>query len=347
MTDMAPEGLPKFTVVIPLYNGREYILRSVTSVLSQSYTNYEIVVVDDGSVDNGGDIMLECEDPRLRLVRQENRGVCVARNRGIAEGKGEYIAFLDADDEWYPNHLETLVSLINEYGEGGIYSTGYRMSYEVGSSSVEVFVDSGGESYSVVRDPFRLWCIRQVNNSSNSAVRKDILHEVGLYKEGEDAGEDLDLWIRICARRPLVISPVVTSIFHQTGTTGKARFDNLIQYSLPVISAGRFLQGEQEGLAINPRSVRKYIRRHVGDVFWSYISLDVREPLKTALGNSDVKTLAPVYYWLAHAPLIWPLLRVSALMYRLLHSRLALRLRGGTKRKRGVVTRLVKHRTTS
>ena len=91
---------PLITVIIPLYNGEKYIRRSVESVLAQTYIHFELIVVDDGSTDSGGDVVKQIYDPRLHLKHQINMGVSAARNKGIAEGKGKYFAFLDADDEW-------------------------------------------------------------------------------------------------------------------------------------------------------------------------------------------------------------------------------------------------------
>ncbi|NLB79493.1 MAG: glycosyltransferase family 2 protein, partial [Clostridiaceae bacterium] len=117
---------PKVSVVIPLYNKAPYIMRSLRSVLAQSYQNFEIVVVDDGSTDGGGDIVLSVGDPCIRLIRQENGGVSAARNRGIQEAKADLIAFLDADDEWKPSFLELILDMYSNYPDAGLYGTCYE-----------------------------------------------------------------------------------------------------------------------------------------------------------------------------------------------------------------------------
>ena len=182
-----------FSIVIPVYNAERYLRRCIESILSQSHADYEAIFVDDGSTDRSAEIIGSFGDPRIRLLRQTNRGVSAARNLAIAKSRNAVIVFLDADDEWYPNHLGTLASLIGRYEKGGIYSTGYRMEYEDGSAPLEVFVDTGNAPYSVVRDPFRLWSVKQVNHCSNSAVRKSVLDEVGGFKEGKARAR-----IRIC-----------------------------------------------------------------------------------------------------------------------------------------------------
>lgn len=98
---------PKFSVVIPLYNSEEYIKSTIDSVLAQTERNFEIIIVDDGSpCKQGADIVRSYSDSRIRLIEQSNRGLPEARNRGIKESKGEFIAFLDGDDQWYPFHLK-------------------------------------------------------------------------------------------------------------------------------------------------------------------------------------------------------------------------------------------------
>lgn len=104
---MEPES--KVGIVIPLYNKGTLVRRALNSVLNQTYQNFEVVVVDDGSTDEGPDVVRECSDPRVRLIRQANAGPGAARNRGVQETHAPYLAFLDADDEWMPLFLEVYV----------------------------------------------------------------------------------------------------------------------------------------------------------------------------------------------------------------------------------------------
>ena len=114
------------SVVIPLYNKKESVAHTLKCVLMQTYQDFEVVVVDDGSTDGSAEIVEGVDDGRIRLIRQENGGVSAARNRGIKEAKREYVAFLDADDEWKPEHLQTLVGLMEKYPQCGAYSTNYE-----------------------------------------------------------------------------------------------------------------------------------------------------------------------------------------------------------------------------
>ena len=108
------------SVVIPLYNKERYIARAIQSALGQTYGDFELIVVDDGSTDGSVDIVSQFADTRLRLINQANAGVGAARNRGIKDAKYELITFLDADDEWMPDFLETVLELREEFPEASL-----------------------------------------------------------------------------------------------------------------------------------------------------------------------------------------------------------------------------------
>ena len=119
---------PGVSVVIPLFNQAAYIDRSIASVLAQEREPEQVVVVDDGSTDDGAARVEALDDPRIKLVRQANTGVSAARNRGIGESSHEMVAFLDADDEWLPGHLQSLVELAGKYPAAGLLANGFRVT---------------------------------------------------------------------------------------------------------------------------------------------------------------------------------------------------------------------------
>ena len=118
------------SIVIPLWNKAPYVGRCLDSVAAQTYRDFEAVVVDDGSTDDGPERVAAYADGRIRLVRQPNGGVAVARNRGVSEARGEWVAFLDADDEWAPDHLATLVDLMARYPHCGMVSASYWLHHD-------------------------------------------------------------------------------------------------------------------------------------------------------------------------------------------------------------------------
>jgi glycosyltransferase involved in cell wall biosynthesis len=113
------------TVVIPLYNKSHTIVNTLNSVLNQSFTNFELVIVNDGSTDNSIEIIENYfHDIRIKVINQSNEGVSAARNRGVKEAKYNYIAFLDGDDEWFPEYLNTIKKMIESFPHAGLYLTG-------------------------------------------------------------------------------------------------------------------------------------------------------------------------------------------------------------------------------
>ncbi len=121
-----------FSVIIPLYNKAPYVAKAVESVLVQTFTEYELVVVDDGSKDDSAEIAAKAieNQPNCRLIRQKNAGVSAARNNGVAASQGDYLCFLDADDWWAPTFLEEMAKLITDCPDAGIYGTNYTIVNE-------------------------------------------------------------------------------------------------------------------------------------------------------------------------------------------------------------------------
>lgn len=123
------------TVVVPLYNKAGSIGHTIQTVLNQTFQDFEIVIVDDGSTDASVAEVQKFNDPRIRIISQANAGVSAARNRGIAEAKGEYVALLDADDRWMPGYLDEQMSLASKYQSCAIFGTNYYFSYPNGHKS--------------------------------------------------------------------------------------------------------------------------------------------------------------------------------------------------------------------
>ena len=189
------------SVIIPLYNKETGIATALRSVLAQTYQDFEAIVVDDGSTDRSATIVKSINDPRIRLIHQQNAGVSAARNRGIAEAKGEYIAFLDADDEWMPEFLGEIVALQREFPECKAQATNY------------VFNSRGVKSQTILRKiPFKsergiltnyfevASCSHPPVWTSAVCIERELLQEIGGFPVGVKLGEDLLVWARIAMR---------------------------------------------------------------------------------------------------------------------------------------------------
>jgi glycosyltransferase involved in cell wall biosynthesis len=121
--------MPFYTIIIPLYNKEAHIKATLDSVLAQTFENFEVIIVNDGSTDRSMDIISTFKDKRIQIINKKNEGVSTARNLGIKNAKGDFIAFLDADDIWYPTHLEDLKNLIAHFPNCGLYCTAYETYY--------------------------------------------------------------------------------------------------------------------------------------------------------------------------------------------------------------------------
>ena len=189
------------TVIIPLYNKEASIATALRGVLAQTYQDFEVVVVDDGSTDGGAAVVEQFDDPRIRLILQANGGVSAARNRGIAEARGEHIAFLDADDEWMPQFLEEIAALIAAYPECKARATNYIFnSNGVKSPTLLRKIPFAGER-GVLTNYFEVAsCSHPPVCSICVCIDRDLLQEIGGFPLGIKSGEDLLTWARIAVR---------------------------------------------------------------------------------------------------------------------------------------------------
>lgn len=189
----------RFSVIIPLYNKAPYLKKALESVFGQTFQDFELIVVDDGSIDESYLVakqLLENSGIKYQLIHQDNAGVSVARNNGVAASHGDYVCFLDADDWWALDFLEKMNIMIREYPEAGIYGSNY---YYVKSGRQKVCVttaESGYINYCRVyseRLQMPLW-------TGAVCIPRPIFDEMGGFKPQLKLGEDFDLWIRIARK---------------------------------------------------------------------------------------------------------------------------------------------------
>lgn len=204
------------SVVIPLYNKAPYIARAVRSVLNQAIQPAEIIVVDDGSTDNGGQIVQMIEDSRLKLITQPNKGECAARNTGISAASCSLVGFLDADDEWKPDFLIRIDELINNFPDCGAYVTSSQTIRSDRSISFPQLPGIPPEPWiGTIPNFFELFQAGYAFNASSIVVPKGILEEVGCFPEGVTISGDVACWVNIAMRYPIAFSPTRSIIYHQ------------------------------------------------------------------------------------------------------------------------------------
>lgn len=191
------------SVVIPLFNKEKSIYSTLLSVCSQTFMDFEIIVVDDGSSDGGGETARAFPDSRVRYFRKSNGGVCSARNRGIQESRGEYIAFLDADDQWDKQYLQEQVRMIEDFPEAAMWGINFA---ELSNGTIirkqETGLPEGFRGY--VANYFQIpGRVSDLFCSSSVVIRKDVFNKVGLFDEGIKYSEDNDMWFRIISNYPV------------------------------------------------------------------------------------------------------------------------------------------------
>jgi len=202
-----------FSIVIPLYNKANYIENTLKSVLNQTFTDYEIIVINDGSTDDSITKVKEFNDSRIQLYNQENQGASVARNLGIENAKYEYIAFLDADDLWMPNHLEILNALIENFPNAGIFASRYELVFNNGKNDIPNFKGISADYEGIIPDYFETSLPYPIATSSSIVIPKYVFEKIGYFKPTISSGQDVDMWIRIASKYPVVISNKVTASY--------------------------------------------------------------------------------------------------------------------------------------
>jgi glycosyltransferase involved in cell wall biosynthesis len=186
--------MPKVSVIIPTYNSAKYLPSAIDSVLKQTFKDYEIIVIDDGSTDNTKEV-IDSYDHKIACIYQDNQGPSVARNKGILQSKGEFIAFLDADDIWETIKIEEQFRIFACSEETGIVSTELSVIDETGKL-VE------GRRKMIPEERGALIQELMINNvigtCSTVMVRKSCFDAVGLFDETLKVAEDWDMWLRLC-----------------------------------------------------------------------------------------------------------------------------------------------------
>ena len=197
-----------FTVVIPMYNKELSIKNTVQSTLFQTFTDFEILIVNDGSTDSSLQIVKEIQDPRIRIIDKPNEGVSSARNRGIKEAKSDWIAFLDADDLWKENHLEEIFSMMKIFPNKMVFVTSFEFS-----DGREIFKHPRKATVFKIQSYFRE-ALKEILICTNSVVvNKNCFEMVGLFNSELNRGEDMDMWGRLAKNYEIVKSNKATTVY--------------------------------------------------------------------------------------------------------------------------------------
>jgi glycosyltransferase involved in cell wall biosynthesis len=256
-------GKPFVSVVIPLYNKADFILKTLRSAVSQIDVEFEIVVVDDGSTDGGARLVESSGGPRLRLIQQANGGVSAARNRGIAAAEGKWIAFLDADDLWSHDHLACLLNAAEDSTAIAAFSNLHLQS-RAGRPSIDpkVTAQKVDDYFS-----FALSNGGYPMSSSSSLVLREQLLAAGLFAVGIPAGEDIDMWCRLACHGSFVYNAKLSAVYNDAGSPNNTASSGAREIARPLF-AQRLPSMIREGRV--PPALVESGRRYANFLFLEY-----------------------------------------------------------------------------
>lgn len=222
--------MPLISVIIPAYNAERTILETIESVQQQTFSDFELIVINDGSTDRTLERLDTVEDPRLQIFSYSNGGLPVARNRGISHATGEFIAFLDADDLWTPDKLELQLAALQHRPEAGV---AYSWTY---------FMDDQGKSFHVGEPIFfegnvyaKLLVSNFIASGSNPLIRRQAIESVGEFDSTLRAAEDWDYWLRLAPRWPFVIVPKPQIFYRLSSGAMSSKVEVMEKYNLIVL----------------------------------------------------------------------------------------------------------------
>jgi glycosyltransferase involved in cell wall biosynthesis len=202
--------MPLISVIIPLYNKADSVVRTLTGALAQTFQDIEIIVVDDGSIDGSGSLLRQFHDDRLKVIYQENAGVSAARNRAILAARADWIAFLDADDDWERDHLALLWRALGTHDVLAAFSN-TRLESRPSQPLISIDVQA-----QIIEDYFAFALTNggYPNMTSAMLVRRQEAIKAGLFTVGVSLGEDIDLWGRLALQGAMLYNGAVTITYN-------------------------------------------------------------------------------------------------------------------------------------
>jgi glycosyltransferase involved in cell wall biosynthesis len=195
--------MPFFSVIIPVYNKEKFVENTLKSVLNQTFSDFEIIIVNDGSTDQSENIVLEFQDPRIRYYTQKNQGVSVARNHGIRLAQSKYITFIDADDFWYSEFLNTMYQTIHRFPKQKVFACAIEIETSKTIFPASYSIKKTGDVEIV--NYFEASLKESVIWTSSVVLHKNVFSKTGFFDAEVKIAEDTDLWIRVGLHYPVVL----------------------------------------------------------------------------------------------------------------------------------------------
>ncbi|MBF2018259.1 MAG: glycosyltransferase [Rivularia sp. T60_A2020_040] len=269
---------PVISVIIPAYNAAKTIQETVMSVLNQSFSNLELIVINDGSQDSTLEVLSTIKDSRLQVFSYENAGVCMARNRGIERASGEFISFLDADDIWTPDKLEAQLTALEKNPQAGVayswvdYIDEYGNFFHPGNP-----ITINGSAYE------KMLVQNILENGSNPLIRREALTEVGGFDPSLTLAEDWDMWLRLSERYDFVTVPSVQILYRTSSRSASTNIVKMENSCLKLI---------EKSFKNAPASLQ-YLKKNTLSTLYHYLTFkSLESPLSRKNG-----IIAMGYFW--------------------------------------------------
>ena len=332
---------PIISIIIPLYNGEKYISRTINSVLNQSFNDFEIIVVNDGSTDDGCNRVNDFSNPKITLVHQKNSGVSAARNKGIEIGKGEYFAFLDADDEWDEFFLEKLIHLTKKYPNAGIYTSGYRMVFPSGSNVEITLIEKLNKKETLlVSDYFHKANGGAFIQTSGVMIPRNVIKDLGPFIVGKQWGEDVEMWARIGLKYDIAYNTNILFTYHQTIIDKKPRLSEFPKYQLHLLMLENQIKSNTNIVQLD--QVKNYIAtQYLRSIQWFVLNAN-KEVTLGFIKNNNINHWNPLLSYIISFPIVWQSFQFYCYCYKIKSSRKFLSIIGGYRKEKGVLFNLVK-----
>ncbi|MCL6296544.1 glycosyltransferase family 2 protein [Jejuia spongiicola] len=216
---------PFFSIIIPLYNKEKYIQKTLKTVINQTFNDFEIIIINDGSTDNSINEVKKIDDSRIKVFNQQNQGLSWARNNGIEKSVGRYIALIDADDFWLPHHLNQLFHLIKQYPKAGLYSTGYTLQKSKHIVHRAKFNNLPENFKGIVPNFFKCSLQNCIAWVGSICIPKNVFNDIGNFDPEIFSEQDTDLYIRIALKYEVALDDSsVSAIYNRTMDDNMSNF---------------------------------------------------------------------------------------------------------------------------
>jgi glycosyltransferase involved in cell wall biosynthesis len=276
--------VPKVSIIIPTYNSEKTIEETIASIQQQSFKDWELIIIDDGSQDNTVDIIENIVEPRLKLFVYENGGVGIARNRGIAQTTGEFISFLDADDLWTCDKLTLQIEALKQNPQAKVAYSWTSFVDENGK-----FLFSGKALYYQGNIHKYLLLTNFLLSGSNILVRRDALHVVTGFNPDLPYAADWDFYLRLAKNFDFVVVPKYQILYRQSVNSMSSKIEEIKQESLQIIDEAFQAASPQ----FEPLKTKSYsiLYLYCADLYRKKISIEDKESLLNAQENLKTSIL--------------------------------------------------------